>query len=365
MGDNFPTIKLAAVQSAPVFLNREASVEKACRLIREAGDNGADFVGFPENFIPGHPVWYHFHPATSPKALDLAVALFENAVEIGSDATDALCEAASNANVFVVMGLTERRGGTTGTLFNTQLFIDRLGQIVGKHQKIVPTVGERLVHAGGAGSSQGVVMSEWGPVSGLCCGENSNPMSVALLATQYTRIHVANWPNHFTPGYHSMAATSLLASRNVAYMCKCFVISPCGTISPDMVETLAANDKDRAYLLDPGEAGGSVIIDPRADIIAGPLEGSQEGIIYADADLKETVRGRFIHDFGGHYNRTDVFRLLWNDTNPSLVSSAGNGLGLQEAEDVWTFDADDSSGLPNNHLREVDPGQASGGEGDN
>ncbi|MBW1799105.1 MAG: carbon-nitrogen hydrolase family protein [Deltaproteobacteria bacterium] len=340
MGDTFPTIKLAAVQAAPVFLNREASVEKACRLIREAGANGADFVGFPENFIPGHPIWYHFHPATSPKALDLAVALFENAVEIRSNATDALCDAAADANVFVVMGLTERRGDTTGTLFNTQLFIDRCGQIVGKHQKIVPTVGERLVHAGGAGSSQGVVMSEWGPVSGLCCGENSNPMAVALLATQYTRIHVANWPNHFTPGYHSMAATSLLASRNIAYMCKCFVISPCGTISPDMVETLACNDKDRDYLLDPKEGGGSVILDPRADIIAGPLEGDHEGIIYAEADLKETVRGRFIHDFGGHYNRTDVFRLLWNDASPSLVSNATSGGVSGEAQDFWTLDGD-------------------------
>jgi nitrilase len=347
MRDTFPRIKLAAVQAAPVFLNRKASVEKACRLILEAGANGADFVGFPENFIPGHPIWYHFYPATSPKALDFAVELFENSVEVCSEFTDALCDAAADANVFVVMGLTERRPGTTGTLFNTQLFIDRCGQIVGKHQKVVPTVGERLVHAGGAGSTQGVVPSEWGPVSGLCCGENSNPMAVALLAAQYTRIHVANWPNHFTPGYHSMAGTSLLASRNIAYMCKCYVVSPCGIVSPEMVEVLATNDKDRTYLLDPKEGGGSVILDPRADIIAGPMQGDREGIIYADADLRETVRGRFIHDFGGHYNRTDVFRLLWNDANPALVSKAKSATAAKEAKDVWISNVDDSSNQPN------------------
>jgi len=340
MGDTFPTIKLAAVQAAPVFLNREASVEKACRLIREAGAKGANFVGFPENFIPGHPVWYHFLPATSPRALDLAVDLFENSVEVGSDATDALCKAASDANVFVVMGLTERRPGTTGTLFNTQLFIDRRGEVVGKHQKLVPTVGERLVHAGGAGCYQGVVMSEWGPVSGLCCGENSNPLAVALLAAQYTRIHVANWPNHFTPGHHSMVGTSLLASRNIAQMCECYVISACGTNSPEMVKSLATNEKERVFLLDPKEAGGSVILNPGAEIIAGPMGGDQEGIIYADADLKQTIRGHFIHDFGGHYNRTDVFRLLWNDSNPSLVSSARNRTAIDEAKDLWTLDAD-------------------------
>jgi aliphatic nitrilase len=240
------------------------------------------------------------------------------------------------------MGLTERHPFTSGTLFNTQVFIDKRGTIVGKHQKIVPTVGERLVHAGGAPDSQGVIMSEWGPVSGLCCGENSNPMAVALLAAQYTRIHVANWPNHFTPGYHSMAGTSLLSSRNIAYMCKCYVISPCGTVSSEMVDILATNKKDRAYLSDPKEGGGTVILDPRGDILAGPMEGDQEGIIYAQADLKETIRGRFIHDFGGHYNRTDVFRLLWNDTNPKLVCSASNDAKIEEAKDCWSF-ADDAS----------------------
>ncbi len=336
MGDAYPRLRLAAVQAAPVFLNREATVEKACRLIREAGAAGADFVGFPENFIPGHPIWYHFHAATSPRSLDFAVELFKNSVEVPGEATEALCEAAAKANIFVVMGLTERKPGTTGTLFNTQLFIDRRGRIVGKHQKIVPTVGERLVHSGGAPNSQGVVISEWGPVSGLCCGENSNPLAVALLASQYTLIHVANWPNHFTPGYHSMAGTSLLASRNIAYVCKCFVVSPCGTVSREMADMLATDEATRAYLLDPREGGGTVILDPKADVIAGPMPGDQEGIIYADADLTEAVRGRFIHDFGGHYNRTDVFRLLWNDADPSLVSRLGEPAPVERARDVWT-----------------------------
>ena len=92
-----------------------------------------------------------------------------------------------------------------------------------KHQKLVPTIGERIVHTGGSGDTQGIVTSEYGPVSGLCCGENSNPMAVSLLAAQYTRIHVANWPNHFIPDYLTMGENALLASRNMAYMCKCFV----------------------------------------------------------------------------------------------------------------------------------------------
>ena len=142
---------MAAVQAAPVFFNREASVDKACALIREAGQNGARVIGFPEGFIPGHPVWFHFHPFISPKSLIWGTECVENAVEIPGPATDALCAAARDADAYVVMGLCERRPHTTGTLYNTQLFIDRFGRIIGKHQKIQPTIGERLVHTGGFG----------------------------------------------------------------------------------------------------------------------------------------------------------------------------------------------------------------------
>jgi nitrilase len=122
MGDNYPKTRVAAVQAAPAFLNREASVEKACRHIREAGANGAKVIGFPEGFIPAHPTWYHFHPPMSQKGFGYAVELFKNSVEIPSPATDALCQAARDASAYVVMGLCEKLPGTNGTMYNTQLF---------------------------------------------------------------------------------------------------------------------------------------------------------------------------------------------------------------------------------------------------
>lgn len=323
MGDHYPRVRLAAVQAAPVWLDREATVEKACRLILEAGANGAQFIGFPENFIPGHPVWYYFHPATSQRSMEFAIELFKNAVEIPSAATDALCEAARQANAYVVIGLTEKMPHTTGTMYNTQLFIDRNGRILGKHQKLVPTIGERLVHAGGAGEGMSTFLTEFGPVSGLCCGENSNPLAVAVLATEYTRIHVASWPNHFIPSYCGMCESSLLASRNMAYMAKCFVISACGINSPEMIEILPAREEDREFLRDHSKTGGSAIISPRGDVIAGPLLGNQEGILYADADLEETIRGRLVHDVGGHYNRSDIFRLYVETSRTSVLVREG------------------------------------------
>lgn len=323
MADQFPKLRLAAVQVAPAYLDRDAAVDKACRLIREAGAGGAGMVGFPENFIPGHPVWYYFHPAFSPKSMDFATALFKNSVEIPGPVTNALCEAAAQAGVFVVMGLTEKRPDTTGTLFNTQLFIDRHGHIVGKHQKLVPTMAERLVHTGGGGETQRTFPTEFGPVSGLICGENSNPMAVAVLAAQYSRIHVACWPHHFkpTPGYPDMPEISLMVGRSLAYTCKAFVISACGIVTPEMADSLPATEADRAWLRDPAKCGGSAIIDPRGVVVAGPMSGEKEGILYADVDLEVTVRSRLVHDFGGHYNRPDVFRLLVNQSNPSLVTN--------------------------------------------
>src|SRR5690606_3085086 len=142
MGDVYPTVRVAAVQAAPVFLDREASIEKACRLIREAGEGGAKVIGFPEGFIPGHPLWYHFHPATTSESRRMAAELFKNSVEIPSAATDALCAAARDAGAYVVMGLCEKMPGTFGTMYNSQLFISPQGKIIGKHQKLVPTSGE-------------------------------------------------------------------------------------------------------------------------------------------------------------------------------------------------------------------------------
>src|SRR5918996_2482842 len=134
MGDDYGTVKVAAVQAASVFLDRERSTEKACRLIREAGRNGARIIGFPEGFIPAHPVWYHHHAASGAIANRLAVELFKNSVEIPGPETDALCAAARNANAYVVIGVCEKIPSTLGTMFNSQFYLAPDGKLIGKHQ---------------------------------------------------------------------------------------------------------------------------------------------------------------------------------------------------------------------------------------
>jgi nitrilase len=124
------TLRLAAVQAAPVFLDQERSTAKACALIREAAENGADIIGFPEGFIPGHPGWQELIPATGDSALLLSRRLFTNSVEVPGPCVDAISAACRAANIIAVVGVNERRAGTTGSLYNTQLFFDRDGSLI-------------------------------------------------------------------------------------------------------------------------------------------------------------------------------------------------------------------------------------------
>ncbi|MFC7027988.1 nitrilase-related carbon-nitrogen hydrolase [Halomicroarcula sp. GCM10025710] len=134
MGDEYQTVTAAAVQAAPVFLDREASVEKAVGLIEEAGANDADVIAFPEGFIPAHPLWFHFHGATSQLSQSLSVELFKNSIEVPGPSTERLAAAADAADAYVVIGACEKEPQTTGTMYNSQLFFSPDGELLGTHQ---------------------------------------------------------------------------------------------------------------------------------------------------------------------------------------------------------------------------------------
>jgi aliphatic nitrilase len=321
MGDEYPIVRAGVVQAAPVFLNREASADKAIAFIEEAGQRSLDLVAFPEGFIPAHPVWYHFHPATGQESLRMATELFKNSVEVPGPILDALCAAARRAHVNVVIGVCEKRPATTGTMYNSQLFISREGRFLGKHQKLMPTVGERLVHAGGHGDTLRAFQTDIGRVSGLICGENSNPLAIFALAAQGTQIHVASWPNHFSRNEHCMVDAITFAARSLSYKCSCFVLNACATISDEMRERLPYTEEDRAFLSDAENGGGSSIIGADSMILAGPMSGAEEGLLVADLDLEDCVRAKLVHDYSGHYNRPDVFTLTVNTSVPVYVET--------------------------------------------
>ena len=332
MGDHYPKTKVGVLQAAPIFLDRESSTEKAVHFIHEAGQKGISLLAFPEGFIPAHPVWYHFQPATCSESLALAAELFKNSVEIPGPTTEALCQAASHAKVGVVIGVCEKLPRTTGTMFNTQIFIDQNGVLLGKHQKLMPTVGERLVHAGGFGDSLRVFQMGAARVSGLLCAENSNPLALFAVMAQNTQIHVAAWPNHFPRHRLRLPDLVMFVGRSVAYSCSCFVLNACGIVSDRMREMVSSTAEDRSFLADPEVGGGSSIIGPSSTLLAGPMKGNEEGIVEAEINLEDCVKKKIIQDFAGHYNRPDVFSLRVNTSVPKIFQFEGSDPSLPEEE---------------------------------
>ncbi len=322
MGDSYQTVKVAAVQAASVFLDREGSTAKACSLIREAGRNGARVIGFPEGFIPAHPIWYHHHAATGAVANRLAVELFKNAVEIPGPEIEALCDAAREAGAYVVIGVCEKLPRTLGTMFNSQVFIGPDGTYMGKHQKIMPTVGERLVHMGGFGDTLHAFPTSFGPMSGLICGENSNPLAIFAMTAEGSRIHVMSWPNHFPTSGDPMRNRVSIDSQAFAQMSKAFVVSACGTVDEDVIRKLQVGPEGEKFLRNPDCCGGSVIVAPNSRIIAGPM-GAEEGILYADCNIDLGITMKLRHDFAGHYNRPDIFQLQVNRHMPQIYTITG------------------------------------------
>jgi nitrilase len=295
--------RIAAVQAAPVFLDRAATVEKACALIAEAGAAGARLAVFPEGFIPAYPLWVWFIPPGETHALrELYCELVENAVTVPSPATDRLCEAAREAGVAVAMGINELdSAGSRATLYNSLLYIGPDGRLLGTHRKLVPTVGERIVHGQGDGSTLDVHPLPFGRLSGLVCWENYMPLARYALYAQGVQIYAAPTWDRGEPWLSTL--------RHIAKEGRVYVVSACSAMrQADIPDRLAFKAK---YLAGIGEwinPGDSAIVNPDGKLLAGPVREEQT-ILYAEVDPRQMVGPRFQLDVAGHYGRPDIFEL--------------------------------------------------------
>jgi nitrilase len=299
-------IRVAAVQAAPVFLDRDATVEKAIGLVERAAGSGAAVVGFPEGFVPGHPGWVELL-AFDDRALVLSRRLFKNAIEVPGREVDALAAACRRGGIAAVVGVCERLPRTTGTLFNTQVLIDADGEVA-KHQKLVPTIGERLVHAPGRTGSFNAMAAGELTFSGLICGENSNPLAQYATARAYPTVHVASWPQHFSPSLEMQPVIELV-SKALAYSLKCFVVNSVSTIGPEMLSAYG-DDATREFLTSETARGRASVVAPSGAIISS-ADGFDEQIVFADIETDDVIGPKFVHDTAGHYNRPELFAHLF------------------------------------------------------
>ena len=195
MDRKLSSVKVAVVQASPVLFDREASVEKACRLIREAAAQKVQLVLFPEAFIPAYPRGLSFGMVVgsrTPEGRRTWQMVWESAVEIPGAATDALGEVVRETGIHLAIGIVERDGQFSGgTLYCTLLYFGPDGQIAGKHRKLKPTGAERLIWGEGDGSTLTVLDTELGRIGGLICWENYMPLARMAMYGKGVEIYFA------------------------------------------------------------------------------------------------------------------------------------------------------------------------------
>lgn len=295
---------LAAAQAAPIFFDRDASLEKAVRAIENAAAQGADVVAFGESWLPGYPFFIDapLNDAWWEAAADYAA----NCIDIPGPETDALCAAAKAGGIDVVIGVGERHPLTQGTLFCTLLFIGREGVILGRHRKIKPTHHERSIWGDGDADGLMTHARDYGRLSGLNCWEHNVVLPGYALIAQGAQVHVAAWPGREpdqTPT-DPVWARQVLLSRAFASQAGAYVIAAAGL-------RLHAHVPEKYRSIAPFEHNGrSCIIDPRGEIIAGPLDG--EGLLLARGDHAQIRRAKVACDAAGHYARADLFSFSVN-----------------------------------------------------
>jgi nitrilase len=308
--------KIAVVQAAPVVLNREATVSKACELIAEAGRSGARLVVFPEAFIPTYPDWVWRIPPGQHRVLaDMYAELLEQSVEIPSPVTENLSQAARQEGVYVAMGLNERNAqASNASLYNTLLYISPEGDLLGKHRKLVPTAPERMVWAQGDGSTLEVYDTSLGKLGGLICWENYMPLARYSLYAWGVQIYLApTWDN----GEPWLSTLRHIAKEGRAYVIGCSIAMRKQDI-PDRFEFKAK------YYSEVGEwinKGDSAVVSPDGKFVAGPLN-AEEGILYAELDPRQMRGSKWNLDVAGHYARPDVFRLTVSKEDRPMIAVA-------------------------------------------
>jgi nitrilase len=297
--------KVAVVQASPVFLDRDATADKTCALIKEAGAAGASLVLFPETFIPAYPDWVWRVAAWNDEAF--ISRLRDQSVVIPSDTTRQIGDAAREAGTFVAVGINELDGAT---LYNTLLYLSPDGEIVGRHRKLMPTGGERTVWGMGDGSTLGVVATPFGTVGGLICWENYMPLARTAMYAQGVEIYLApTWDN----------SDSWVASmRHIAKEGRCYVLAVAPVLrGSDVPEELRGDryGRDDDWM----SRGYGVIVEPGGKIVAGPVL-DEETILYAEIDRAKIAQHRHFFDPVGHYSRPDVLHLTVDTRAQESVS---------------------------------------------
>lgn len=315
MGPAPVAVRATVVQASTVFYDTPATLDKAERLLAEAAACGSQLVVFPEAFIGGYPRGSTFGASIgnrTPKGRDDFRKYHASAIDVPGPEVDRLAAMAAKYKMYLVMGVIEREGYT---LYCTILFFDAQGNYLGKHRKLMPTAVERIVWGFGDGSTIPVIQTPIGKIGGAICWENRMPLLRTAMYAKGVEIYCAPTADARDTWQATM--------RNIALEGGCFVLSSnqfCRRkdYPPPPEYTFYGVEEE----LKPDSvvcAGGSVIISPLGNVLAGPnYEG--EALISADLDLGEIARAKFDFDVVGHYARPEVLSMSVKDHPAKAVA---------------------------------------------
>ena len=303
---------IAALQIGSDPNGTAATLSQILSYEQEIQQSNCDLLVMPEALLGGYPKGADFGTRVgyrSPEGREEFLQYWQESVEIDGPEVTAIAELAKLCGTSVVIGIIER---SNATLFCTALFISENGEVVAKHRKLMPTASERLIWGQGDGSTIPVIETSAGRVGAAICWENYMPLLRTAMYAKGIEIWCAP-----TVDDRDMWQTSM---SYIAYEGRNFLVSACQFQPPP----LDGYVKDDAWPEDkPIIRGGSVIMSPMGEVIAGPLF-NKEGLVFAEIDLNDIVKARYDMDPTGHYSRPDVFKLTVNEQERPAVCVIGN-----------------------------------------
>ncbi|KAF9760765.1 hypothetical protein IL306_004138 [Fusarium sp. DS 682] len=339
-------IRIAACHVSPIFLSAKDTTSKAIGLIKQAAQNKANLVVFPETYISAFPIWSSLRAPTENH--DLFKQMARESIFADGDEIHAVRSIAKQANIMVSMGFSEKARFSSATLYNSNIFIGNSGEVLIHHRKLMPTFFEKLTWAPGDGHGLRVADTPYGKIGNLICGENTNPLARYSLIAQGENIHISTWPpiwptrvpapdesstaSKDKPNYDNVTANRTRAAAH-CFEAKCFGVLCSGVLGDDAIEAVAGGSSHLTQVLKQSQRGATQFLDPTGaplkgftvdsqtgDTVATDFLQQDEGILYSDLDIEDCIEGKQYHDVVGGYQRLDVFDLKVDRTRREPVT---------------------------------------------
>ncbi len=305
-------VKVALIQTSPELFDRKATLEKVRNKVDETSAFSPGLILFPEAFVPAYPDGFTFGApvgSRSEEGRELWLRYWENSVEIPGPDMDVLSKIARSSRAYLAIGVIEKEPVGKGSLYCTLLYFGPDGKLLGKHRKIKPTAGERIIWAEGDGSTLTTLRTKIGVIGGLICWENYMPLARYAMYQKGVNIYLAPTADQ----RDSWQATM----RHIACEGRCFVLGCNQYITKDMYPRDLPGIEDLDKQPDVLSRGGTVVVDPFGKAIAGPLF-DEEGIVYAELNMDVLIKAKMDFDPIGHYNRPDIFKYKARKQPPTI-----------------------------------------------